>query len=123
MLAEGAYTIVLIGRNFTFYDTLHIPLQAPDSIFEFRITVVEMSTHQPVPNTPVELWIDDTIPVNLHDRTDMAGTTSITYSTDFTDILNYHVLVEHPGWPGYFGQTKAVKGIPEVITLGISGEF
>jgi hypothetical protein len=123
ILPQGMYTVILIGKNFVYYDTLHVPAQAPDTCYQFRITVIDISTHQPVPDLPIELWIDDTAFTQLYDTTNMIGTVSITYLYDLTDTLQYDILVEHNGWPGYFGQTHIVKGTPEVINLGIAHEY
>jgi hypothetical protein len=123
ILPEGMYAIVLIGQNLVYYDTLYVPTEAPDSVFQFQITVVDISTHQPVPNLPIELWINDSTFTQLYDTTDITGTAVITYMYDLADTLRYSIFIEHPGWPGYFGQTQAIKGIPEVITAGISEEY
>jgi hypothetical protein len=82
-----------------------------------------METNQPVPGLPVELYLDDTAFTQLGDTTDITGTAFITYMYDPSDRLRYSMFIEDPGWPGYFGQTQAIKGIPEVITLGIADEF
>ncbi len=114
---------MLVGQNFTYYDTLYVPAQAPDSLFQFQVTAVDMETHQPVPGLPVELYLDDTAFTQLCDTTDLTGTAFMTYSYGPSDTLLYSIFVEDPGWPGYFGQTQAIKGIPEVITAGIADEF
>jgi hypothetical protein len=107
----------LIGKNFVFYDTLHVPTYAPDTNFQFHITAVDISTHQPVPNLPIELWIDDTAFTYIYDTTDVSGTAFVTYDYNLADTLIYDVSTGHSSWPGYSGQTQAVKGIPEVVTL------
>ena len=123
ILAEGSYAIVLVGHNYTYYDTLYVPIAAPESLFQFQVTVIEVETYQPVPGIPVELRLDDTAFTQLCDTTDMTGKVFITYTYDPADTLRYSMFVEDPGWPGYFGQTEATKGIPEVITAGIADEF
>lgn len=123
MLTEGTYTVVLIGKNFAYYDTLHVPANAPDSLFQFHITVFDISTYQKMSNFPIELRIDDTIYTQIKDTTDHSGNITITYENTVVDTITYNIFSGIPAFsmyfPSHFGQTRAVKGIPEVITLGV----
>jgi hypothetical protein len=112
--------VVLIGKNYVYYDTLHVPLQAPDTVFQFRITALDLSTHQPVSNLPIDLYLDDTALTHIYDTTDISGTVNITYEYDVADTLSYGIFIEQIRWPSHFRQTQVIKGIPEVITLGVS---
>ena len=114
---------MLIGRNFTYYDTLYVPTEPQDSLFRFQVTAVDIETHQPVPGLHVELRLDDTAYTQLSDTTDITGTVFITFMYDLADTLRYDIFIENPGWPGHFGQTQAIKNIPEVITAGIGDEL
>ena len=112
--------MVLIGKNFVYYDTLNVPTYSSDTNFQFHITAVDMSTHQTVPNLPIRLWIDDTAFTYIYDTTDVSGTVLISHGYDLADTLIYRVSSGHSSWVGYSGQTHVVKGIPEVITLGFN---
>jgi hypothetical protein len=120
LLDEGTYTVVLIGRNFAYYDTIQVPTYAPDTNFQFRITAIDLLTHQPISNLPIELCIGDSAQTKLVDTTDLSGTASIVYDNYTTDTIAYDIYAGHGLWPTHYGQTQAAKGIPEVITLGIS---
>jgi len=123
VLAEGTYTVVLVGRNFAYYDTIDVPTATQDTNFQFQITAIDLLTHQPVSDLPVELWIDDTLFTQILDTTDAAGTVIITYEYNAADTIAYDIFTGSGYWPGHYGQTQAVKGIPEVITLGLAGDF
>jgi hypothetical protein len=119
ILAEGSYTIVLIGKNFVYYDTLQVPTEVPDTAFQFHITAIDMSTYHPAPDVPVHIWIDDLALTHLTDTTDMAGTATLTYTNSTTDTIAYDIFTGPSSWSGYYGNTHAIKGIPEIITLGV----
>lgn len=119
ILAEGTYTIVLIGKNHVYYDTLNVPSAAPDTNFSFHITARDISTHQTLADVPIELLIGAETHTRVYDTTDMSGEATIIYPYDMADTLIYHILTGSNLLPGYYGQTLAIKGIPEVITLGI----
>ena len=119
-LDEGTYTVVLIGRNFAYYDTIHVPSYAPDTNFQFQITAIDLLTHQPVPNLPIRLSIDDSAYTKIVDTTDISGTASMIYDCYTVDTIAYDIYAGHGLWPSHYGQTQAQRVIPEVITLGIS---
>ncbi|MGB7055387.1 MAG: hypothetical protein WBE28_08725 [bacterium] len=119
ILPGGIYTVVLIGKNFVYYDTLHVPTEVPDTAFQFHITAIDLATHDPVPDIPVHLWIDDTALTHLTDTTDMSSTATIRYENNTVDTIAYDLFTGPSGWSGYYGNTQAIKGIPEVITLGV----
>ena len=111
-LPEGSYTVKLVGETLTYYDTLGIPTDAPDSLFQFHVTAISRETGDVVSGLPLELILFSPSDTILRDTTDLTGFALFEYSNSNIDSLVYTL---------YFAiQTWAKLGVPEVITIGVS---
>lgn len=113
-LSEGSYNIMLIGSSFTYYDTLIVPVDAPDSLYQFRITAISLQTSETVPNLPIWLGIDSPVDTTLVDTTDSSGFAMITYTNSNIDSVHYYMVHYY-----VLGETWAKLGIPEIFKLGV----
>ena len=120
MLPVGTYTIELVGESFTYYDTLSIPIDAPDSLFQFDITAISQETGNIVPNIPIVLEIYSSPDTLLRDTTNSSGLVMFTYSNPSFDSFSYYLYDEANEQHFNFGQTYIESGVPEVITVGMS---
>jgi hypothetical protein len=109
-LPNGSYNIRLIGSSFTYYDTLTIPVDAPDTLYQFRITVISRQTSETVSNFPIWLSINFPMDTTLVDTTDSSGFVLLTYTNPTVDSISYYLM----------GGTWAKLGIPEDIKLGVN---
>lgn len=119
-LTVGNYTISVVGKTFTFEDTFQIPTHAPDSIFQFRITVVNKNTGKTVPDLPVRLFIFNPIDTSIIDTTDSTGYVEFNVTASTAESLLYEL--DEPAYSFfdiYFAQTWAKQGIPEVIKVAV----
>jgi len=121
VLPTGSYTIKLVGETFTYYDTLIVPTDVPDSLFQFDITVISQETGNIVTNIPIALEIYSSPDTVLRDTTNSSGLVMFTYANPGFDSLSYYLFNEANDQQQhfYFGQTHAELGVPEVITVGM----
>lgn len=111
-LPEGSYTIKLVGETLTYYDTLGIPTDAPDSLFQFHVTAISRETGDVVSGLPLELILFSPSDTILRDTTDLTGFALFEYSNSNIDSLVYILYCAIQTW--------AKLGVPEVITIGVS---
>lgn len=120
ILPIGSYTIKLVGETFTYYDTLNVPVDACDSLFQFHVTVISQETNEAIPDLPLMLLQLSSMDT-LRDTTDLSGIARFTYHDFGVDSLVYELKLDiyFVGGFLYFSQTVAKLGIPEVITVGV----
>ena len=113
-LEEGAYSVELKGRETTYYGTFHVPVAAPDSLFQFFITIINKNSGDGVPGHEVLLYVHLPIDTQFTDTTNSEGYVEFTYFSSTADSLLYGLREAHDA------QTWIKKGIPEVMQIGIS---
>jgi hypothetical protein len=116
-LGKGVYTILFKGKNAAIIDTLHIPVAAIDSIFEFDISVVNNQSDVPVTDYPLSVEIWAPLDTSYVDTTDSEGHAEIQFSSSIVEQIRYRV--EPIGYDPRirFVSTIIYKGRPEVIKL------
>ncbi|TET21303.1 MAG: hypothetical protein E3J78_04090 [Candidatus Cloacimonadota bacterium] len=112
-LEEGAYSVELIGRETTYYGTFLVPADAPDSLFQFFITIINKNSGDVVLGHEVMLHVYSPIDTQFTDTTNSEGYVEFAYFSSTTDSLCYGLREAH------VAQTWIEKGIPEVMEIGI----